>query len=67
MLYRFKLGTVKNQKQADQLVRGVSMVNGVSNIEISIPDSVMLVTSDTEAYHDIQNAIEENGGRLLWK
>ena len=65
MLYRFKLGTVKNQKQADQLVRGVSMVNGVSNIEISIPDSVMLVTSDTEAYHDIQNAIEENGDRLL--
>ena len=65
MLYRFKFGTVKNQKQADQLVRGVSMVNGVSNIEISIPDSVMLVTSDTEAYHDIQNAIEENGGRLL--
>ena len=65
MLYRFKLGTVKNQKQADQLVRGVSMVNGVSNIEISIPDSVMLVTSDTEAYHDIQNAIEQNGGRLL--
>ena len=65
MLYRFKLGTVKNQKQADQLVRGVSMVNGVSNIEISIPVSVMLATSDTEAYHDIQNAIEENGGRLL--
>ena len=65
MLYRFKLGTVKNQKQADQLVRGVSMVNGVSNIEISIPDSVMLVTSDTEAYHDLQNAIEENDGRLL--
>ncbi len=65
MLYEFRLAALKNQKQADQLVRGVSMAGGVSNIEISIPDSVLLVTSDTEAYHDIQNAIEENGGRLL--
>lgn len=64
MLYQFQLSPIKNQKQADRLVRGASMVNGVSNIEISMPDSTLIVTSDTEAYHDICNAIEENGGRL---
>lgn len=64
MLYELKLKSIENQKQADKLVRGVSMVNGVSNIEISIPDKTMIVTSDTEAYHDIINALEENGGYL---
>lgn len=64
MLYELKLKSIDSQKQADRLVRGVSMVNGVSNIEISIPDKTMIVTSDTEAYHDILNALEENGGYL---